>query len=153
MRNISFVTNVTIIILTMKRTSEDEAFAIEFGRALKIHYDRATEKDIGGPELSDEQFAASLDVTRPALKKYLSGSAMPALRVVVLAFLRYGINVAYFGTPLFSRRRNKQMLPVAFTQLVLPFSVQGLNTATIQTKIEPKGVNRFELRVNVQKAR
>lgn len=136
----------------MKRTSEDEAFASEFGRELKLHYDRATEKGVGGPELSDEQFAATLDVTRPALKKYLAGGTMPALRVVVLAFLRYGVNVAYFGTPLFGRRRAKHSPPIALAQLVLPFSVQGLNTASIQTKIEPRGVNRFEIRVNVRKA-
>jgi len=136
----------------MKRTQEDDAFAAEFGRELKVHYDHATEKGVGGPEISDEQFAATLDVTRPALKKYLSGEAMPALRVVVLAFLRYGINVAYFGTPLFNKQRPKQSPPRALAQLVLPFSVQGLNTATIQTKIEPKGVNRFEIRVNVQNA-
>lgn len=136
----------------MKRTPEDEAFAAEFGRELKLHYDRATGKGIGGREFSDEQFAATLDVTRPALKKYLTGAAMPALRVVVLAFLCYGVNVDYFGTPLFSRRRHKQSAPAAPAQLVLPFSVQGLNAATIQTKIEPKGVNRFEIRVNFQRA-
>lgn len=37
-------------------------------------------------------------------------------------------------------------------QLVLPFSIQGLNTSMIQAKVEPKGVNRFEIRVDVEKA-
>jgi hypothetical protein len=136
----------------MKRTPDDEAFAAEFGRELKPHYDRATQKGIDGPELSDEQFAATLDVTRPALKKYLKGAATPTLRVVVLAFLRYGVNVAYFRMPLFGKRGRKERPTPTAAQLVLPFSVQGLNTATIQAKVEPKGVNRFEMRIDIQKA-
>lgn len=127
-------------------------FAAEFGRELKRHYDLATRRTGGKPELSDEQFAATLDVTRPALKKYLCGAAMPAVRVVVLAFLKYGINVAYFGTPLFDQKRRKRTGASATTQLVLPFSIQGVNSAAIQTKIESMGQNRFELRVNVQRA-
>src|SRR5271157_4390063 len=135
----------------MKRTSEDESFAVEFGRELKRHYDRATQKGADGPGLSDEQFAATLDVSRPALKKYLKGAAMPSLRVVVLAFLRYGVNIAYFRRPLFGKKGRKESSTPTTAQLVLPFSVQGLNTATIQTKVEPKGVNRFEIRVDIQK--
>jgi transcriptional regulator with XRE-family HTH domain len=136
----------------MKRTPDDEAFSAEFGRELKRHYDRATQKGGDSPALSDEQFAATLDVTRPALMKYLKGAAMPTLRVVVLAFLRYGVNVAYFRMPLFGKRGRKDSPTPTSVQLVLPFSVQGLNTATIQTKVEPKGVNRFEIRVDIQKA-
>jgi hypothetical protein len=135
----------------MKRTHDDEAFSAEFGRELKRHYDRATQKGGDNPGLSDEQFAATLDVTRPALMKYLKGAAMPTLRVVVLAFLRYGVNVAYFRMPLFGKRGRKDSPIPTTAQLVLPFSVQGLNTATIQTKVEPKGVNRFEIRVDIQK--
>jgi hypothetical protein len=135
----------------MKRTPEDEAFAVEFGEQLKLHYDRATQKRADGPRLSDDQFAATLDVTRPALKKYLNGAATPTIRVVVLAFLRYGVNATYFGTHLFGKKRSKEASPSGLAQLVLPFSVQGLNTTTIQTKIEPKGVNCFEIRVDIQK--
>jgi transcriptional regulator with XRE-family HTH domain len=136
----------------MKRTPDDEAFAAEFGRELKRHYDRATQKGDDIPRLSDEQFAATLDVTRPALMKYLKGGTMPTLRVVVLAFLRYGVNVAYFQIPLFKKKGRKDSASPTMAQLVLPFSVQGLNTATIQTKVEPKGVNSFEIRVDIQKA-
>jgi transcriptional regulator with XRE-family HTH domain len=136
----------------MKKTPEDEAFAIDFGRELKEHYDRAILPGAEGPGATDEQFAASLDVTRAALRKYLKGEAMPALRVVVLAFLRYGVKVSYFRTPLFSKRSRKGSRGSSTTQLVLPFSVQGLNTSMIQAKVAPKGVNRFELRVDVEKA-
>lgn len=136
----------------MKRTPEDEAFAVDFGRQLKEHYDRATTPGADGPGMTDEQFAASLDVKRAALMKYLKGAAMPTLRVVVFAFLRYGVKVPYFRTPLFSSRGRKQPLVSAPTQLVLPFSVQGLNTSAIHARVEPKGVNRFELHVDLQKA-
>lgn len=136
----------------MKRTLEDEAFAVEFGRELKEHYDRATRHGADAPGMTDEQFAASLDVKRAALMKYLKGAAMPSLRVVVLAFLRYGVKVPYFRTPLFGNRGRKPSLISAPAQLVLPFSVQGLNTSGIQARVEPKGVNRFELRVDLEKA-
>lgn len=136
----------------MKQTSEDKIFAADFGRELRRHYEHATQKGVNGLKLSDEQFAATLDVSRPALRKYLHGATTPALRVVVLAFLRYGINVSYFGTPLFGKRKRKDHDGGAMTQLVLPFSVQGLNSASIQTKIEPRGQNGFELRVDIQRA-
>lgn len=136
----------------MKRTPEDDIFAADFGRELRLHYEKVTDKGSGGPGMSDEEFAATLDVTRPALMKYLKGAAMPAVRVVVLAFLRYGINVGYFGTPLFGKRKRKGAAVSEMTQLILPFAVQGLNTSAIQTKIEPKGENRFELRVDFRRA-
>ena len=136
----------------MKRTLEDDAFAVDFGRQLKAHYDHATQPSADGPGMTDEQFAASLDVTRAALMKYLRGVAMPTLRVVVLAFLRYGVKVSYFRTPLFGNRGRKHSPASGPAQLVLPFSVQGLNTSTIQARVEPKGVNRFELRVDLERA-
>jgi hypothetical protein len=136
----------------MKRTPDDASFAAAFGSELKRHYDGATRRGIGGPELSDEQFAATLDVTRPALMKYLKGAATPALRVVVLAFLRYQINVSYLGIPLFGKRTKKASIASATTQPALPFSVQGLSAATIHAKIEAKGENRFDLRVDVRRA-
>jgi transcriptional regulator with XRE-family HTH domain len=136
----------------MKRTPEDEAFAIEFGRELKEHYDHATQPSANSAGMTDEQFAASLDVTRAALMKYLMGTAMPTLRVVVLAFLRYGVRVPYFRTPLFGKRSRKDAPASTSAQLILPFSVQGLNTSAVQARVQPRGVNRFEIRVDVQKA-
>ena len=54
--------------------------------------------------------------------------------------------------PCLAEGRHKNRPLGRLMQLVLPFSIQGLNAATIQTKIEPKGVNRFEIRVNFEKA-
>lgn len=136
----------------MKRTLDDNKFAVAFGRELKRHYERATVEGVNGVKLSDEQFASTLDVTRPALKKYLSGSAMPALRVVVLAFTNYGINVPYLGTPLFGKNKGKKKeSSQTISQLLLPFSVQGINATAIQAEIARKGPNRFELRVNLDR--
>jgi transcriptional regulator with XRE-family HTH domain len=141
-----------MLVFPMKQTPEDRIFAADFGRELRRHYERSTQRGVEGLKLSDEEFAATLDVSRPALKKYLHGATTPALRVVVLAYLRYGINVNYFGTPLFGKRKRKESTGGIITQLVLPFSVQGLNTASIQTKVEPKGQNGFELKVDIRRA-
>lgn len=135
----------------MKKTPEDAVFAVRFGEELRRHYDRETTPDSG--QMSDEDFASSLDVSRAALMRYLAGEAMPSVRVLVLAFLRYGIALDYFGTPVFGKRKRKSEHPdAAPTQLVLPFSVQGLNAASIRTKIEPRGQNGFELRVDIRRA-
>jgi transcriptional regulator with XRE-family HTH domain len=132
----------------MKRTLEDDEFAAEFGRRLKAHYDASILKTDKGKGPSDEKFAASLDVSRAALKKYLAGEAMPTVRTAVLAYHKYGINIPYLGTPLFSgKTRTKGR--VSTEQLILPFSVRSLSTATIQARVQPKGLNQFEVRVTV----
>jgi len=136
----------------MKRTLEDEAFAIEFGRELKERYDHATQPSANSAGVTDEQFAASLDVTRAALMKYLKGAAMPTVRVVVLAFRQYGVRVPYFRTPLFGKSSRKHASLSTSAQLILPFSVKGLNTSAVQARVQPRGVNRFEIQVDVQKA-
>jgi transcriptional regulator with XRE-family HTH domain len=135
----------------MKRTSEDDEYAPEFGRRLKAHYDIARMEPPTGKGLSDEEFAATLDITRPALRKYLNGRAMPTLRTVVLAFRVYGIAVPYFGVPLFRTRRQVHK-SAGVTQLVLPFSVRGLGSFGVQARIAPRGENKFELRVDVESA-
>lgn len=131
----------------MKRTPEDVSFSIAFGQALKLHYDRVTAGLPDRRSMSDEQFAATLDVSRPALKKYLTGRAMPGLRTVVLAFRRYGIAIPYSGTTLFHRQTKRSTAdPV---QLVLPFSVKTMDASTVAASVKPLDSNRFELRVHV----
>jgi len=129
----------------MKRTRSDDAFAAEFGRELSLKY-RNREDDV-----TDEQFAASLGVCRPALMKYLSGSAMPSLSVVVLAFRRYGINVPYLGTPLFGKGRRSTRSAADAAQLILPFSVQSVDADIVETNLDRKSPHGFELRVRLRK--
>ena len=136
----------------MKCTAQDKEFAIAFGRELTEHYARLTNGENGTDRMSDEEFAATLGVTRPALKKYLRGAATPSVGVVVSAYLRYRINVGYSGVPLFGRKRSAAPRDNPRTQLVFPFSVRGSSLDTVETRIEPKGENQFELRVEVRKA-
>ncbi len=128
----------------MKSTPDDEKFAADFGRELKRHYELATQAS----NLSDEQFAATLDVSRPALRKYLQGKATPCLRVIVLAFTQYGINVPYIGTPLFGTRAGRKSAS-ASRQLILPFSVQASNADIIETSLDRKGPHAFEVRIRL----
>lgn len=137
----------------MKQTRDDEAFAVLFGSELLRHYKQATSGAAGAAPTTDEQFAATLDVSRAALKKYLKGETTPAIRVVVLAYIRYGISVEYAGTTLFGKRaRPGKKIDSRQTQFVLPFSVEAMGASSIQTRIEPKGENRFELKVDFRKA-
>jgi transcriptional regulator with XRE-family HTH domain len=131
----------------VRRTLDDDRFATEFGRELSRHYHRVTNES----RISDEDFARSLGVTRPALMKYLHGNAMPGLGVVVQAFLQYGVNIPYRGTPLFGSRKRPKGEP-AVSQLVLPFSVQSAGVDTIETNLDRKGPNGFELRITLNKA-
>jgi hypothetical protein len=133
----------------MKRTSEDVQFALEFGRQLKLRYLALRNSPAG--TMSEEQFATTLDVSRPALRKYFSGTAMPTVRTAALAYLRHGVSVSYFGTPLFGKLGSKSV-PLPPAQLVLPFSVRGLNTSSVSAKIKPTGVNQFELSLEVIRA-
>jgi hypothetical protein len=136
----------------MKQTLEDEAFAVGFGQELRQHYERSTQAGAGGGALSDEAFAATLNVTRPALKKYLAGAATPSISVIVLAYERYGINVPYAGTPLFNKKSRLKRNAPGGTQLVLPFSVQSFGSTSVHAKIEPRGENRFALMVDIGRA-
>ena len=134
----------------MKRTPQDDLFALEFGRQLRLRYEESV-RSAAADRISEEQFATNLGVTRPALRKYLSGKAMPTVRTVVFAFLKYGVSVPYFGTLLFGKRRARNAeSPNA--QLVLPFSVRGLGRSSVHAKIEPTGTNQFEIRVDVSRA-
>jgi len=128
----------------MRRTTPDDSFASEFGRELSRHYEKR------GTEVTDEQFAATLGVSRPALRKYLRGGAMPGLGTVVLAFRRYGVNVPYQGTPLFGKRHSKNgAIPVA--QLILPFSVHSPDADIVETSLDRKSPQEFEFRLRVTK--
>ncbi len=136
----------------MKQTRDDEAFAVLFGRELLRHYEHATSGAGRVPAMTDEQFAATLDVSRAALKKYLRGEATPALRVVVLARLRYGISVEYAGVPLFGKRgKAAKNIESRHAQFVLPFSVEASDASSILTRIEPRGENRLELKVELRR--
>jgi hypothetical protein len=137
----------------VKRTPEDIEFSAEFGRQLQARYQAATDRARAGSEaLTDDEFAATLDVSRPALKKYLAGRAMPALRTIILAYRRHGIAIPYLGTELFSAKRRRGGTIREATQLVLPFSVRGLGISGVESKISATGENRYELRVNVKVA-
>jgi len=77
----------------MKRTPEDAAFAVEFGRELYVKYSDAKTRGV-----TDDVFAKSIGVVRAQLDKYLRGEAVPSVRTVALAHAGYGIAVAYDGS-------------------------------------------------------
>lgn len=130
----------------MKRTPEDDVFLEQFASQLRSFYDKATADGV-----TDENFAVTLGISRAALKKYLSGTAMPCLRSVVLAYTQYGLLVPYLGVPLFTGRK-RQLKRAAVQQLELPFEIRALSQSQVDMKLESKGANQFQLRVHIKSA-
>ena len=132
----------------MKRTVEDEAFGIAFGRELAVQYANAKDRQV-----SDEDFAYSIGVTRPQLNRYITGQVTPGVRTVALAYREYKINVAYAGIVLGSGRRSTrrgQKPPPE--QLVLPVTLCG-NTIgqSVSLRLKPIGMKDFEISLRVSR--
>lgn len=98
-----------------KHEQEDRKFIKDFARQLKAHYKKAKLSQV-----SDEAFAESLDVTRPALQGFLDGKAMPTIRALALAVDRYGLELGYEGTEFRASRRGELMPAANYRQLSLP---------------------------------
>ena len=122
---------------------EDLEFIDKFSKELNQRY----EKHKG----SDAAFAKKLDVTRPALKKYLDGKAMPGVRTVALAFANLGINVNYGrfdAKQLCSRGRSNRKSIEA--QLLLPFAIESLKQENIEVELVEKKKNRIAMNVSIR---
>ncbi|HMK29515.1 MAG TPA: helix-turn-helix transcriptional regulator, partial [Terriglobales bacterium] len=102
----------------MKRTQEDDDFAMRFGEQLWKSYNKAKKRGV-----SDEAFAGSIGVARAQLDRYLRGEAMPGVRTVVLALRRHRVCVPYNELDLSSvfKRGKKISQQSSDAQLTLPF--------------------------------
>ena len=122
---------------------EDLRYKEEFVRRLNEEYEKHTG--------SDAAFAAKLDVSRPALKKYLNGDVMPGLRTVALAYANLGISVSYgkFDAKLLCSRGRSNKKSVE-AQLLLPFAIESLEQEDIQLELVGKKKNQIEMTVRIQ---
>ena len=122
---------------------EDLQFIKRFSDRLKEEY--AKHKG------SDAEFARMLDVSRPALKKYLDGKAMPGVRTVALAYVNLGIRVSYgkFDAKwLVSRGRSNRKSVEA--QMLLPFAIESLTQENIEVELVEKKKNRISMNVSIR---
>jgi transcriptional regulator with XRE-family HTH domain len=122
---------------------EDLRFIETFSTRLKEEY--AQRKG------SDAEFARMLDVTRPALKKYLDGKAMPGVRTVALAHVNLGIHVSYgkFDAKLLVSRGRSNRKSVE-AQMLLPFAIESLKQENIEVEIVEKKRNRIAMNVSIR---
>ena len=128
---------------TKPHQPEDLRFIEEFSEKLNEEYDKR--------KCSDAEFAGKLDVSRPALKKYLDGAAMPGLRTVALASCNLGINVSYGkfdAKRLCSRGRSNRRSVEA--QLLLPFAIESLKQENIEIELVEKKPNRIAMNVSIR---
>ena len=126
---------------------EDLQFVEKFSKHLNEKYDEHKKKTIGtgsSKKGSDAEFARKLDVTRPALKKYLDGKAMPGVRTVALAYVNLGINVSYgrFDAKLLCSRGKSNRRSVE-AQMLLPFAIESLKQDNIEVELVDKKPNRI----------
>ena len=99
---------------------------------------------------SDEEFAKKLDVSRPALKKYIDGAAMPGIRTVALAYENLNINVRYgkFEAKLLHQRGSSRGSVEA--QLLLPFAIESLKKENVEIELVDKKPNRIAMNVSIR---
>ena len=127
----------------VKRTSEDEAFAAAFGELLEKAYDASKSKKI-----TDQEFAESIGVERPQLRKYFRGMAVPSIRTVAMAQRKYGINVPYGNVAapkgLGGRGRQRTSGPI---QLRLPFSLEVTDPNKFEVQLKAIRPGKYELSI------
>jgi transcriptional regulator with XRE-family HTH domain len=122
---------------------EDLRFTENFSKRLNEEYAKH--------EGSDAEFARKLDVSRPALKKYLNGAVMPGVRTVALAYVNLGVNVSYGrfdARRLCSRGRSDRRSVEA--QLLLPLAIESLKQDNIEIELVDKKPNRIALNVSIR---
>lgn len=122
---------------------EDFRFLERFSKRLNEEY----EKHDG----SDAEFAGKLDVSRPALLKYLTGKAMPGIRTIALAYENLRINVPYgrFDAKLLcSRAKSNRRSPEA--QLLLPFAIDSLKPENLHVELVEKKPNRIAMSISIR---
>lgn len=130
----------------MKRTSEDDEFAINFGAELSSAYDAAKESG-----KTDEEFADSIGVMRPQLKKYLSGAAVPCLRTVAMAKKNHNVDVPYAGV-LVLQGTKKHITARRPVQLHLPLTIEATGADQLNVRVKSASSGRVELELMVRRA-
>ncbi len=130
----------------MKKTKEDDRFAMLFAEALQPHIDLEL---ASGKSLT--KIAKGLGVTGWGLQKQLGGGT-PSIRTVALAYALYGVSVPYQGIPFtkaLSKKRRARQSPER--QLLLPFEIMTPAPANrVTLKLLPRGVRKYQLRLSVR---
>jgi len=132
----------------MKRTPEDDAFAAQFGRELKPHYDAAKTRG-----KTDAEFANSIGVERAQLEKYLRGESVPAIRTLALAKRKLGISIPYGGVLLTDAARRRRMNQEDVNQMKFPFEIRAEGPGAFDLKVRPVSARRFALDLIVKRSR
>ncbi|SRR6266545_55979 len=122
---------------------EDLLFIRKFSKRLNEEYVKR--------KGSDAEFAMKLDVSRPALKKYLNGTAMPGLRTVAMACANLGINVSYgrFDAKTLCARGKSNRRSVE-AQMLLPLAIESLEQDNVEIELVEKKPNRIAMNVSIR---
>ncbi len=132
----------------MKRTPEDDVYAVRFGELLEEAYRAAK-----ASKTTDQRFADSIGVKRSQLRKYLRGEAVPSVRTVALAHRNHGVSVAYeevqVGKLVGTRPRGRKVMRPA-VQLRLPFSLEVADARKFEVQLRSVKPRKYELRIRVK---
>ena len=123
----------------------EEAFkrrvAVEFRRALA---------DARSKQLSAEEFARTLGITRAGVYKILAGTTIPSLRVLRNARRYWGVHLNYgeLGDTYIKAKR------IDPRQMEIQFSISDISKEQIEVaKFSPKGENSLELVIKIDFSR
>jgi transcriptional regulator with XRE-family HTH domain len=130
-----------------KHSPADKAFIKAFAERLEAAKTRETSLP---RNLSVEEFAHKLGVTRAALHKYVHGRARPGLDVLERAKTEFGVEVKYgeIDIPLIKRRAKHGQSDEL--QMLLPFAIESLKAEDIEIRIAEKKNSRITLSVAIR---
>jgi transcriptional regulator with XRE-family HTH domain len=124
-----------------KANSEDGAFK----RRVAEEFEKARERARQDHNLSVEQFAATLGVTKAAYYKYVNKQSMPSLRVLKKA-RKWGVRLSYPGLGDGFIRTAK----ADPRQMTIQFSGDDVSAQQIKVKrFSPKGDKALELVIHI----
>ncbi len=124
----------------------DKAFMNVFAQKLRDRREKAKESE----NVSYEEFARKLGLTRAGLLKYLKEQNVPSPQMLETIYRVWGVQVGYgeLDTRLIKSRarRNKES---SEAQMLLPFAIENLTNENITVELTRKRPSGIELNLSI----
>jgi len=131
----------------MKRHSpRDKAFMKAFADKLRARREKAKREE----NVSYEEFAKRVGLTRAGLLKYLNQQSVPSPQVLEAVYRIWGIQVGYGDLDVsLIKTRAKQNRSSSEAQMLLPLAIEDLTERNITIELAKKQSSSIELNVKI----